>query len=71
MKREALKQRIISRFGSCGEFAAKAGVSKQTVSNVIAGKHFPRNILTWCGLLEISPDDTFVFFEIKPQKTKE
>ena len=71
MSRAELKARIKTQYGTCAAFADAMGVTRQTISNVVTGKTFPRNPLFWCEKLGIEPADAFVFFTPQPQKTKE
>ena len=71
MSRPELKARIKMQFGTCAAFADALGVSRQTVSNVVTGRTFPKDPRYWCVKLGITPADAAVFFTQKPQKTKE
>lgn len=62
MNRAELKTRIKTQYGTCEAFANAVGVTRQTVSNVLTGKTFPRNALVWCEALGIEPAEAYVFF---------
>lgn len=62
MSRAELKALIKTRYGTCAEFADAVGVTRQTVSNVVTGKTFPRNPIVWCEKLGIEPAEAYVFF---------
>lgn len=62
MKRAELKTRIKTQYGSCAAFADAVGVTRQTVSNVVTGKTFPRNPIVWCEKLGLDPSEAYVFF---------
>lgn len=73
MERLKLRGRIVERYGTIKVFAETIGITPTTASNVLAGRTTPtkRMLPVWCGALGIEPEDTGIFFTLKPQKTKE
>lgn len=64
MARMKLRGRIVEKFGTMAAFAAAAGISKVTVSNVLRGKTDPqkKKMHIWCELLDIRPEEKLIFF---------
>lgn len=73
MERLKLRARIVEKYGTNKAFAKHLGIAPYTVTNVIKGRTTPttRQIPKWCDALEIAPEETGIFFTIKPQKTDE
>lgn len=64
MERLKLRGRIIEKFGTLAAFAAAAGITSSTVTNILQGKTNPqkRKMQVWCDLLDIKPEERFLFF---------
>lgn len=73
MERLKLRARIVEKFGTNRQFAEILGITPLTVTNVVKGRTTPttRQLPRWCEALEIAPEETGLFFTIKPQKTEE
>lgn len=73
MERLKLRGRIIERYGTIKAFAATIGITTTTASNVLAGRTTPtrRMLAVWCEALGIEPEETGLFFTLRPQKTEE
>lgn len=72
MERLKLRARIVEKFGTNRQFAESLGITPLTVTNVVKGRTTPttRQMPRWCEALEIAPEETGLFFTIKPQKTE-
>ena len=71
--RQKLRARIVAKYGTSYAFAEHIGITPVTVSNVLRGKTTPtRNKMPlWLDALDIAPEETGLFFTIKPQITEE
>ena len=58
-KRRQLRRRILARYGSLGEFAEDAGISRQALSGILAGRNYPSNktMESMRALLEIRDEE--------------
>lgn len=63
-RRTALRRRILSKYDTIGKFADDIGVSRQTVSNIIAGRYNPssKTLDLMRKRLGISDDEVSVLF---------
>ena len=63
-RRSLLRRRILSKYDSITEFADDIGVSRQTVSNIIAGRYNPssKTLDLMRKRLGISDDEVNVLF---------
>lgn len=73
MERLKLRARIVEKYGTNRQFAEIMGITPLTVTNVVKGKTTPttRQLPRWCEALEIAPEETGIFFAIKPLKSGE
>lgn len=59
-----LRGRIVEKFGTCGAFAKKIGIYKQTLSAKLNGDIgiTKEDIIEWSEILEIEKEEIGVFF---------
>lgn len=64
-RRSLLRRRILSKYDSITEFADDIGVSRQTVSNIIAGRYNPssKTMESMRRKLGISDDEVGTLFD--------
>lgn len=64
MRRLELRGRIVAKFGTLTAFAAAAGITPTTVTNVLQGKTNPqrKKMAVWCELLDLKPEEKVYFF---------
>lgn len=59
-----LRGRIVEKYGSIRAFSEATGMSRVQISHKLNGRtdFYTRDILKWCKLLDIAPEDIHVYF---------